>query len=91
MEQHLAKHTKDFAKSPAYEIFFVTLDKVNHTECLKRYCHYRLAQLPINTQCEFSNRFFHSKQNRVKACVKGGFLDIFQAEKTNLEKCSYCP
>lgn len=53
MEQHLAKHTKDFAKSPAFEIFFVTLDKVNHTECLKRYCHYTLAQLPINTQCEF--------------------------------------
>lgn len=66
MEQHLAKHTKDFAKSPAFEIFFVTLDKVNPTECLKRYCHYRLAQLPINTQCEFSNRFFHSKQNIVQ-------------------------
>jgi hypothetical protein len=73
MEQYLAQHTKDFAKSLAFEIFFVTLDKVDPTECLKRYCHHRLAQLPINTQCEFSNRFFHSETKHSPSLSDGGF------------------
>lgn len=58
MEQHLTNHTADFAKPPMFKIFFVTLDKVNPAECLKRYCHYKLAKQPINTQSKFSNNFF---------------------------------
>lgn len=62
MEQHLANLTEDFAKPPVFEIFFVTLDKVNPAECLQRYYHYRLAKQPINTQSKFSNSFFSSEK-----------------------------
>lgn len=55
------KHTEDLAKPPIFEIFFVTLDKVNPAECLKRYCHCKLAKQPINTQSMFSNSVFNSE------------------------------
>lgn len=61
MEQHLANHTEDFAKPLIFEILFVTLDKINPAECLKSYCHYRLAKQSINTPSKFSNSFFSSE------------------------------
>lgn len=64
---------KVFAKPPIFEIFFVTLDKVNPAECLKSYCHYRLAKQSINTLSKFSNSFFSSETKYTPNLSEWGF------------------